>query len=206
MKNNKEIVVIVQGATVCDNIEKLKNDWELFPIIFSTWDDGPMYCYDDSDVVLFNKRPETVAVGNLNLQRVSSLNGFMKAKEMGYKRVIKWRFDLFPINANELVQLFSKNCINFLAFHDHNAGYLVDYFSEGDVDDMIELFTFSDFNVPHAEVAFTNRMFELGFDKKMNFIINDLEKDKKDIYWQKYNHYLSDYKKIKAFGTEIFKR
>ena len=87
MKNNKEIVVIIQGATVCDNIEKLKNDWESFPIIFSTWDDGPVYCYDDSDVVLFNKRPETVAVGNLNLQRVSSLNGFMKAKEMGYKKI-----------------------------------------------------------------------------------------------------------------------
>lgn len=205
MKNNTAI--IIQGSTICENVEKLKNDWNPFPIIFSTWDGDPMYCYpDEDDIVVYTNKPEIIGIGNLNLQRLSSLNGFLKAKELGFERVVKWRYDLFPINAEELMKTFKKDSINFLAFHDHNAGYLVDYFSEGNVDDMIEFFTFSDFNVPHAEVAFTNRMFELGFDKKMNFIINDLEKDKKDIYWQKYNHYLSDYKNVKAFGTEVFKR
>ena len=194
--------IVIQGSTICDNIEKLKNDWKPFPIIFSTWEGEPTYCYPDkNDVVVYSPRPEIVGVGNLNLQRISSLNGFIKAKELGYDRVVKWRYDLFPINCEELFKSFKSDCLNFLAFHHHNAGYLVDYFSEGNVDDMIELFTFSDFNVPHAEVAFTNRFIELGFDKKINFILKNLEKDKVDIYWQKYNNYLSHYKNIEAFKT-----
>jgi len=152
-------------------------------------------------VVVYSPRPEIVGVGNLNLQRVSSLNGFIKAKELGYDRVVKWRYDLFPINCEEIFKSFKSDCLNFLAYHQHNAGYLVDYLSEGNVDDMIQLFTFSDFNVPHAEVAFTNRLFELGFDKKINFILKNLEKDRVDIYWQKYNNYLSHYKNIEAFKT-----
>jgi hypothetical protein len=194
--------IVIQGSTICDNIEKLKNDWKPFPIIFSTWEGEPTYCYaDKNDVVVYSPRPEIVGVGNLNLQRVSSLNGFIKAKELGYDRVVKWRYDLFPINCEEIFKSFKSDCLNFLAYHQHNAGYLVDYLSEGNVDDMIQLFTFSDFNVPHAEVAFTNRLFELGFDKKINFILKNLEKDRVDIYWQKYNNYLSHYKNIEAFKT-----
>jgi len=198
--------VIIQGKTICENIERLKEDWKEFQIIFSTWENEPEYCYQDDDIVIYSSLPQNYGVGNLNLQKISSLVGFQKAKELGFERVVKWRYDLFPINANELNKLFDRNSLNFLSFHDHNAGYLVDYFSEGSVDDMIELFSFENLNVLHAEVAFTNRMFELGFDTKMNFIINDLEKDKVDIYWQKYNHYLSTYKEVKAFGTKVFKR
>lgn len=201
-----DTVIIIQGKTICENIERLKEDWKGFPIIFSTWGGDAIYCYDDSDIVLYTSLPENKGIGNLNLQRISSLVGFQKAKELGYERVVKWRYDLFPTNAKKLINLFDRNCLNFLSFHDHNVGYLVDYFSEGKIDDMIELFTFNNLNVQHAEVAFTNRMFELGFDNKMHFIINDLNNDEVDIYWQKYNHFLSTYKEIKAFGAKVFKR
>jgi hypothetical protein len=199
--------IIIQGSTNCENISTLKKEWEGSDIIFSTWEGDPIYCYtDENDIVIYNTRPEIVGVGNLNLQRISALNGFLKAKELGYDRVVKWRYDLIPFNSKALLKLFKEDCINFLAFHDHNAGYLVDYLSEGSVDDMIDLFTISNFDVPHAEVAFTNRMFELGFDKKMNFILKNLEKDKVDIYWQRFNCYLSSYKDINAYKTEIFKK
>jgi hypothetical protein len=180
-------VVVIQGGTMAELVPHLKDAWKGTPIIFSTWEDSDKSCYDENDLVLYNKIPEEKGVGNLNLQRVSSLNGFLKAKELGYDRVVKWRYDLLPKNSLGLLNLFKDDFINFYAFHDHNAGYLIDYFMEGEIDDMINLYTFTDLNVPHAEVAFTNRMFELELDKKANFICRLLSVDDVDVYWQKYN-------------------
>jgi hypothetical protein len=208
MKNNIiKTAIIIQGATDCENIATLKKEWEGTDIIFSTWKEDLTHCYtDENDVVIYNTRPEIIGVGNLNLQRVSSLNGFLKAKELGYDRVVKWRYDLIPFNSKRLLELFKEDFINFYGFHDHNAGYIIDYFMEGDVDDMINLFTFSNFDVPHAEVAFTNRMFELGLDSKANFICKQLEKDNVDVYWKKYNFWLSQNSSHDQYKTYTFKK
>jgi hypothetical protein len=198
-------VVVIQGGTMAELVPHLKDAWKGTPIIFSTWEDSDKSCYDENDLVLYNKIPEEKGVGNLNLQRVSSLNGFLKAKELGYDRVVKWRYDLLPKNSLGLLNLFKDDFINFYAFHDHNAGYLIDYFMEGEIDDMINLYTFTDLNVPHAEVAFTNRMFELELDKKANFICRLLSVDDVDVYWQKYNYWLSDNVPQMQYKTHTFK-
>jgi hypothetical protein len=197
--------VIVQGQTNCDNVKKLKQDWSGYQIIFSTWEGDPKYCYSEDDVVIYNQIPSNKGVGNLNLQKISSLNGFLKAKKMGFDRVIKWRSDMFVVNTDVFVRLFKTDFLNFLAFHDHHAGYLVDYFCEGDVESMISLFDV-DINVSYPEESFTNKMFGLGFDSRVNFILRDLKKDVVDVFWKKRNIYLSELNKSSQYGIRVFKK
>ncbi len=189
--------LIVQGPTIGDNVIDIKKYWNGFPIIFSTWkhrvDKG---CYSDTDIVIYNEYPSRQGTNNLNLQLVSSLNGMLKAKEMGYKRVIKWRQDFYPSDYKKLINLFKKDCINFYSYVSHENGYVTDYFMEGDIDDMIKLFQIEDVNVPYPEFAFTKQLFDLGLDKKSNFICRELD-DENDIFWKKKNLWLSRNNKYK---------
>lgn len=185
-------VVVVQGRTYCQLVSKIKSEWGDTPIIFSTWENEPHYCYDDTDFVLYNKTPENVGTLNYNLQRVSSLNGFLKAKEMGYERVIKWRSDLIPKNYKTLLSFFKNDCINFYAFMNHQHGYVCDFFMEGDINEMINLFSDEDVNPPYPEYAFTKKMFEFGLDKKANFICKKLSTEGADIFWNKHNYWFSN--------------
>lgn len=196
-------VIVIQGPTLPDKVSLLKEAWHPFPIIFSTWEGSDVGCYSDTDIVLYNSIPIDRGVGNLNLQRTSSLNGFLLAKHMGFERVVKWRYDFLPNNSTGLMGLFKGDCINFYAYYRHIAGYVVDYFMEGDIDDMINLYTFSDFNVEYAEAAFTNRLFELGLDKKANFICKQLQKDILDIYWGKHEYWMSTTSVIETFDNKI---
>lgn len=180
-----ETVVVIQGPTHCDIIERIKKGWGNIPIIFSTWEGQPKFCYSDDDIVVYNKKPADVGVGNLNMQVISSMGGFLKAKELGYKRVVKWRSDLIPNDGVGLLNLFEKDCFNFYSFLDDRDGYLADFFMEGELDEMINLFTIDNLYPLHAEVAFTNRMFELGLDKKANFICKKLSENGVDIFWHK---------------------
>lgn len=183
--------VVVQGRTHCDLISKLKNEWGDTPIIFSTWEGEPTECYNDIDLVLYNKKPKSFGILNYNLQRISSLNGFLKAKELGFQRVVKWRSDLIPKNYKELLLLFKEESINFYAYMKHQHGYICDFFMEGDINEMINLFS-DDTNPPYPEYAFTKKMFELQLDKKANFICKKLSKDGVDIFWNKMGYWFSD--------------
>ena len=125
------------------------------------------------------------------------------SKELGYDRVVKWRCDLEPNNANELLKLFNRECINFYSFVRHEHGYLADFFMEGDVDDMIKLFTI-DINPPYPEFAFTKMMYDLEFDKKANFILNKLTKDNDILFKHGYGHYwMTDHQKLNHFSDKL---
>lgn len=187
-----ESVVVVQGPTNCELVKKIKDGWADTPIIFSTWEDNQKDCYSESDIVIYNEVPKSIGTQNINLQKVSSLNGFIKAKELGYKRVIKWRSDFIPKNPYDLLKLFKKDFINFYSFINHRNGYVADFFMEGDVDDMINLFSFENIHPSYAEEAITNRMFELGLDKKANFICKELSNDGADVFWNKMGYWFSD--------------
>jgi hypothetical protein len=181
------ICVVVQGRTEVEFVKVLKERFNI-PLIFSTWENSDKKAYSETDIVLYNQYPSNRGFHNFQLQRISSLNGFIKAKELGFKRVIKWRCDLEPNNSDELLKLFEPNYINFYAFINHNDGYLADFFMEGDVDDMIELFTI-DGNPSYPEFGFTKRMYQLGFDKKINFILNKLNNDNNILFKHGYGHY-----------------
>jgi hypothetical protein len=194
--------LIVQGPTFCDNVLNIKKYWNGIPIIFSTWKDCNKDCYSVDDIVIYNEYPTNNGVKNLNLQKVSSLTGILKAKELGYKRVIKWRQDFYPSDYKKLIKLFKEDCINFYAYMMHEHGYITDYFMEGEIDDMINLFNITDINVPYPEFAFTKRLFEIDLDKKSNFICKDLNKEN-DIFWKSKNIWLSEQNKSNIFNNFI---
>jgi hypothetical protein len=182
-----DICVVVQGRTEIEFVRVLKEKFNI-PLIFSTWEDADKTAYSETDIVLYNQYPSDRGPHNFQLQRISSLNGFIKAKELGFKRVIKWRCDLEPNNADELIKLFDTNYINFYAFVQHQEGYLTDFFMEGNIDDMITLFSI-DSNPPYPEFAFTHKMYELNFDKKINFILNKLTNENNILFKHGYGHY-----------------
>lgn len=182
----EDICIVVQGQTVCEDVQNLKDCWKGFTIIFSTWEDANKSCYTDDDIVIYNKYPDNRGPQNLNLQRISSLNGFMKADSMGFKRVLKWRSDLKTNNGVEFIKLFDENSINFYAFMNHRDGYLTDFFMEGSIDDMINLFSIpsNELTPPYPEFAFTKRLYKLGLDSKINLICKKLIKEKADVFWR----------------------
>lgn len=182
-----DICVVVQGRTEIEFVKVLKEKFNI-PLIFSTWEDADKSAYSDSDEVLYNQYPSDRGIYNFHLQRISSLNGILKAKELGYKRVIKWRCDLEPNNSDELLKLFKLDCINFHSFVHHIHGYFADFYMEGNIDDMIELFSI-DWNPPYPEFAFTHKMYELKFDKKVNFILNKLTENNNILFKHKTGPY-----------------
>jgi hypothetical protein len=182
-----DICVVVQGRTEIEFVKVLKERFNI-PLIFSTWEDADKTAYSETDIVLYNKYPSDRGPHNFQLQRISSLNGFIKAKELGFKRVIKWRCDLEPNNSEELLKLFKLDYINFHAFVNHQHGYLADFYMGGDIDDMIELFSI-DITPPYPEFAFTLKMYKLKFDKKINFILNKLTENNNILFKHGYGHY-----------------
>jgi hypothetical protein len=49
-------------------------------------------------------------------------------------------------------------------------------------------------------------MFELGFDSKANFVCKQLEKNNVDVYWKKYNFWLSQNASQDQYKTYTFKK
>ena len=180
--------IVVQGQTNAEYVKQIKESFKGNHIIFSTWEGTDTDIYDEWDVVLFNPIPADKGVANLNLQRVSSLKGFLKGKEMGFKRVLKWRSDFICADGEELFKLFPEDKLSFYAWHRDN--YVTDFFMEGDIDEMINLFSFDGMNARFPEQAFTNRMFELGLDSKAHFVCKDIF-EPNDIKWLKPNYWLS---------------
>jgi len=192
-----DLVIIIQGPS--NNVFELKKAWEGFNIIWSTWV-GEETKYDENDIVLFNNLPIERGVQNIALQKESTLNGITKAKELGYKRVLKWRSDLLPSNAKKLVDSFKKEYVNFLTWH-KDGKYFVDYFIEGDINDMYNIWNIPTIYGPYSEKITTDNIFSLGLDN-FNFIGDELSSDN-EIYWVKYNTNLSTYKNHDCYTMDV---
>jgi hypothetical protein len=197
-----DICVVVQGRTEIEFVKVLKEKFNI-PLIFSTWEDADKTVYFETDIVLYNQYPSDRGPHNFQLQRISSLNGFLKAKELGFKRVIKWRCDLEPNNSDELLKLFDNESINLYSFIIHRDGYIADFFMEGDVDDMISLFTIES-NPPYPEFGFTKQMYNLGLDKKANFVLKKLTKDNDILFKHGYGHYwMTNHQSLNHFTDKL---
>ena len=72
--------VVVQGPTHSKFLDMIRFSWEGYQIIFSTWNTTNKRLYNKSDIVIYNPIPETAGVKNLNYQKVSTINGLLKAK------------------------------------------------------------------------------------------------------------------------------
>ena len=201
--NTDDICIVVQGPTNSSNVNRIKECWNGFNLIFSTWEGSDKTCYNDTDIVLYNKNPQSSGTMNINYQKISSLNGFLKAKELGFKRVLKWRSDFITNNSKKLLNLFDEDFLSFYSFQTfHRDGYITDFLMEGNVDELISIFSF-DFNPPYPEWAFTKQVYNLGLDKKVKFICKKLVKDDVDIFWIKRNYWLSDNSKYRGYADKL---
>jgi len=195
----EKLAIIIQGPSL--NVEQLKKAWHGYNLIWSTWK-GEESKYDLNDIKVFNDFPNQSGVQNIAYQRDSTLNGILKAKELGFTRVLKWRSDLLPSNANQLIKSFKKECINFLTWH--NGGkYFIDYFIEGPIDEVYNIWDIKKIYDDYSEKITTENILSLGYTN-FNFMLDSLSDDN-EIYWIKYNLNLSTYKQHLVYTTEIIK-
>jgi len=187
--------VVIQGPTT--NYDELKEKWGP-NIVWSTWKGSESY-YLDQDNVIYSKPPIENGTCNVNLQKISTLNGLKKAKQLGYTRAVKTRSDLYPTDYYKLVSLF-KEGLNVTFFHNHKEGYYVDYIFEGDIDLLIQCFSFNDINPSYAEQTITKQINKIYPKKDICYYGKFLNKSN-DLFWIKNNIYLSTYSNDPKFLT-----
>ncbi len=200
-----KICIVIQGPS--DYVHEQKNAWEETKVIFSTWE-GSEDKYSNEDTVIFNKVPVSGGVRNYELQRLSTYNGILLAKELGYEYVLKLRSDLIPTSGNKFLEILDLDLINFLCWHDNHVhdefhGYFVDYLMFGKVEDLEKIWdsNYTQFNVP--ELSMTKQYFNLFDTSKLNFFLKSLN-DTNELIWKKNGINLSTYNSHGGFRTDKF--
>ena len=197
---NNELIIIIQGPS--SNVDELRNAWGGYNLIWSTWE-GEESKYNNSDVVIFNKTPNETGVGNIKLQQLTTNKGVEKAKELGYKRVFKWRSDMIPTNPKKLLELLTDG-VNILFLHnqlpDRPSSY-VDYIMESDVDTMASIWDFNESFSTHSEAIITSNINRKNITNISLF--GGCLDDDNDIVWLKRNIHLKNYKQYKTFEHNL---
>ena len=189
-----KLAIIVQGPSLYVN--ELKNAWKNYKddIIFSTWI-GSENKYFDTDNVIFNKFPSTSGHWNFNYQKVSSYNGLLRAKELGYTHAIKVRSDYLPTNDKNFIQLLDFNKINVLCWHYTTFlwlkfptfnGYITDHLMMGPIDEMIELWNIKDNFCSSQTVITWSYIDKLSKIIDINYFLTKLD-EKNDLFYVKFN-------------------
>jgi hypothetical protein len=180
--------VVVQGPTYSQWITKVKESWVGYQVIFSTWDSADKSLYDESDIVIYNPHPALAGIKNLNYQKVSTINGVIKAKELGWDRVLKVRSDFSTTTADGLFKLFDKTKLNLHGYW--HLGYISDFFMEGEVDDILKLFDVC-INGRFPEWHLTRQLYITELYKKSVCICDKMELNVADIKWEKLGYWFS---------------
>ena len=179
--------VVVQGQTYPSYVDLVRESWEGYQIIFSTWDNTDKSHYREDDIVIYNPIPDNPGTKNLNLQKISTINGFLKARELGWDRALKSRSDFVTTTADGLFSLFDKKKLNLHAYWD---GYINDFYMEGEIDDILTLFDV-DANGNFPEWKLTKQLYDSGLNKKSNCIVDKLEYNAADIRWERMGYWFS---------------
>jgi hypothetical protein len=197
-----KVAVVIQGPSLyVKNIKKAFNGSHI-KLIFSTWNDEEPQ-YESSDIVVLSEKPNNTGPHNLNLQKITTLAGIKKAKELKFDYVLKWRSDMIPTNIIDLLKLFDFEKVNFLSWHNHSGGYFCDYFTGGKIETIFDLWNFPENNYKYPEEAITQHFFKtLHSNNYINFILKKLS-EKNDILWLKYKTKLSSYKQDKLFTDQF---
>jgi hypothetical protein len=194
------LAIVIQGPST--NVKELKKAWANYDLIWSTWI-GEESNYDDNDIVVFNQIPHDKGIGNIKLQQLTTIKGVEKAKELGYKRVFKWRSDMIPTNPKKLLTLLT-NDVNILFFHNQlpdRVGSYVDYVMESDIDVMANIWDFNESYATHAEAIITSNIKTKNITN-INLFGGCLDDDN-DIVWLKRNIHIKDYKIHKQFEHNL---
>ena len=193
--------IVVQGQSKKEYIEEIKRGWVGFQIIFSTWDDTDTSLYEPTDIVLYNPYPDDRGTANLGYQKVSTRNGFLRARELGWERAVKWRSDQWPKNGVEFHKLFTDGALNLYAWMAHNGGYMNDYFMEGDIQSVIDLFDVpSECSFPEKNL--TQSLFAKGLNPNARCIVKGV-KGERDVYSGKWERWFGDFSESDLYTEEI---
>ena len=199
-----KICLIIQGAS--NNVDIIKEKYKNtnIQIIFSTWE-GEENKYNENDIVLFNKIPDEKGIQNIMLQQLSTYNGLIKAKELGFKNAIKIRSDMYFTDIDTyLKNNINYSKINFLYFLNYyrNGGpdkksnfykYFCDYLQISNIDNLLKMwnFKYDHNNTFYAEQLITKHIFNTFNIQDIAFIGNYLT-DNCDIFWISRKLYLSN--------------
>jgi len=207
------ICLIVQGPSVNVSILKDKYKKMNIPIIFSTWE-GEESKYDTNDIVLFNKMPREPGIQNVMLQQLTTYNGLLKAKELGYKNAIKIRSDSYftdlslflkneiDFNKLNLLYFLNYNRINGPDKLSNNYKYFYDFVNISNVDNLLKMWDFKYERVFYSEQLTTKHIFNTFKSDDIAFIGNYLTKDC-DIFWISRKLYLSSLNRDKKYTLEV---
>ena len=208
-----KICLIIQGPSNHVNIIKEIYKNVNVPFIFSTWE-GEESKYDKNDIVIFNKMPKERGTQNVMLQQLSSYNGLLKAKELGFKNAIKIRSDSYftdlslflknEIDYNKLIFLYFLDChrINGPDKISNYYKYLCDYIQISSVDNLLKMWDFKYEKCSYSEQLTTKHVFNTFNKEEISFIGNYLTK-KCDIYWISRKLYLSTLNNNKNYKLKI---
>lgn len=191
--------VVIQGPINKTALPKIREGFKGYQLIFSTWEGVHADDFYDNETLVISKQPSDTGPKNINLQAVSTINGFQHAKNLGWNRALKWRSDMWCDDGDKLFGLF-KNGLNFYSWAHHGSvSYVTDYFMEGQVDEVMNLFYTGYNDIPYPEWCVTKNLYDSGLNKKagcigMEFTIGN------DVYWEGRNFYLSS-----NFGDDVFR-
>lgn len=200
MINLSKVAVIIQGPI--HNVERHMKVWEDFYPIISTW---PITEYIANIPLFQSVRPKDTGVGNINLQKITTMGGLSVAHEFGFEYCIKIRSDLFPTNAKALVESLDPEKLNFIAKHrdkiDGYDGYLVDYFQFGKTSDLIKLWDIKNvYSNSTAETVLMNNFHKNFKPEDASFFLDSLGWYN-DLWWDRSDISISSYKKDPAYRT-----
>lgn len=195
MKQRDDLAIVVQG-NIRAPIELVDLAWKDYNVIWSTWVDQKI---NTSNSVVYSEYPSIAGVGNIGLQKTTTYQGLLFAKSVGFKRAVKWRSDQYPTNASMFLDLMDNNALNVLYWHNHAQGYYVDYFMEGDIDLLIDLWNFDNYtNCPYPEYIITDRILQLQSNVNC---IGEYLNDYNDVIWLNINKTVATYKSDGLFET-----
>lgn len=138
--------LLIQGQdTFIDKLSLYKNN----DVIFSTWE-GNRSNFNHTIRLM---PPIDPGYGNSNLQFFGWWKGVECAKVLGFDYVLKIRADLEISDYKKLLSLLDPDSLSFLAYHDWDGGYLVDYIIGGPVDIIEKISSDLYFNHPHNKAT-----------------------------------------------------
>jgi hypothetical protein len=191
--------VVIQGTYENkESVKKIRNSFLLsgdYQIIWSTWNYIPKDWFYPSEIVIQNNPPSHSGHANYNYQKISTINGMMKAMELGYKRAIKWRSDMIPTNPFKLYELFGDG-LNIYFWVNSEMGYVADFVFEGECEDIIKIFSPEDGHkekLIFPEHSITRQIYRNELNFKTQTFGQNLTNEN-DIFWIKRNYHLSENK------------
>lgn len=193
MNTLENTAIIIRGITY--NVSEIRECFKDYSnnIIFSTWK-GNENKFKSEEKVVYSEQPVIDGPSSFILQRTTSLAGLEFASSLNYQNAILIRFDTIFRPADKIIELFNFDKLNFLCWHQHGIGYLVDYIMAGKIEHLKTLWaTFGAYQSDVSEHIITsNYIHKLSNNVEAKFILRDLN-DTRDIFWKKYNLMLSKY-------------